>query len=85
MNYSKHDRTKYFKVWTTYQTSLYLFLAVNLAAVVLSFVGATLYYKLHFQSTTLVLYAQTMGTVSAILMIVQWTPQVSPCHYCLFL
>lgn len=76
MVYCVKDKNFFFGNWTTYQTSMYLFVGVNVFSLFLSLVGMVLYYKLHFQSTTLILYAQTLGTISAILMIIQWTPQV---------
>lgn len=53
-----------------------LFILIILASLFLSFLGGILFYKFHLTSDTLVKYAMTLGTISSILMIVQWAPQI---------
>jgi len=54
----------------------WLFFAIICASIGLAAGGGILYYNLNYSSTTLQSYARTLGLISAVLMIVQWTPQI---------
>jgi len=60
----------------TKKFNLAIFFAINIAGISLSVLGGVLYYNIELSSTTLSDYAETLGMISSIGMILQWAPQI---------
>ncbi len=45
-------------------------------SVILAALGGILFYDVGFDSTTLVHYADTLGYMSSLLVVIQWSPQI---------